>query len=120
MPVHVQAKNPLVLDDPTMIEWARTVFAGGSREFPELMAPKWADEIRKEGYDSIIFADPFGNGQTHEVIMLDPRKIKSAIGNRGTYDTAEPDITKAAGGLVNYDPTEIDTIVSKLKEEFHA
>ena len=25
----------------------------------------------------------------------------------------------AAGGLVNYDPNEIDTIVSKLKEEFH-
>ena len=26
----------------------------------------------------------------------------------------------AAGGLVNYDPNEIDTIVSQLKEEFHA
>ena len=25
----------------------------------------------------------------------------------------------AAGGLVNYDPNEIDTIVSQLKEEFH-
>jgi hypothetical protein len=25
----------------------------------------------------------------------------------------------AGGGLVNYDPNEIDTIVSQLKEEFH-
>jgi hypothetical protein len=33
-----------------MIDWAQTVFAGGSREFPELIAPKWAEELRKEGY----------------------------------------------------------------------
>ena len=26
----------------------------------------------------------------------------------------------AAGGLVNYDPNEIDTIVSRLKEEIYA
>lgn len=100
MPVHVQAKNPLVLDDPTMIDWAQTVFAGGSREFPELMPPKWVEEVRKEGYDSIILADPRKSGQSHEVIMFDPAKIKSAIGNEGTYDTSNPDITKAHGGVV--------------------
>lgn len=99
MPVYVQAKNPLVLDDPVMLDWAQTVFAGGSREFPELLAPKWVEEIRKEGYDSIIFADPYGKGRTQEVIMFQPEKIKSAIGNRGTYDVSERDITKAKGGL---------------------
>ena len=99
MPVYAQAKNPLVLDDPTMIDWAQAVFAGGSREFPELLAPKWVEEIRKEGYDSIMFADPRRTGQTHEVIMFEPNKIKSAIGNRGTYDTREADITKRKGGL---------------------
>jgi hypothetical protein len=99
MPVHVQAKNPLVLDDPTMIDWAQAVFAGGSQEFPELLAPKWVDEVRKEGYDSIMFADPRRTGQTHEVIMFEPSKIKSAIGNRGTYDTSSPELNKAVGGL---------------------
>ena len=99
MPVHVQAKNPLVLDDPTMIEWAREVFAGGSKEFPELMAPNWVDQVRKEGYDSIQFADPYDLGDPHEIIMFEPNKIKSAIGNRGTYDTTDPDITKHNGGL---------------------
>ena len=99
MPLHVQAKNPLVLDDPTMIEWAREVFAGGSREFPELLPPHWIDEVRKEGYDSIYFADPYGRNDTHEVIMFEPNKIKSAIGNRGTYDITDPDITKQNGGL---------------------
>jgi hypothetical protein len=100
MPVHVKAKNPLVLDDPTMIEWAREVFAGGSKEFPELLPPHWIDAVKKEGYDSIHFADPYGHGDPHEVIMFEPNKIKSAIGNRGTYDTTNPDITKAKGGSV--------------------
>lgn len=111
MPVHVQAKNPLVLDDPVMIDWAREVFAGGSREFPELLPPKWVEEVRKEGYDSILFADPFGKGQTHEIIMFEPNKIKSALGNEGTYDTSTPDITKAEGGAVHMqdggDPTQM-------------
>ena len=84
-----------------MIDWAREVFADGSREFPELLPPKWVEEVRKEGYDSILFADPFGKGQTHEIIMFEPNKIKSALGNEGTYDTSTPDITKAAGGEVH-------------------
>jgi hypothetical protein len=32
--------------------------------------------------------------------MFEPNKIKSAIGNRGTYDIEDPDITKAEGGAV--------------------
>ena len=98
MPVYVQAKNPLVLDDPTMIEWAREVFADGSTSFPELMPQKWVDEVRKEGYDSIMLADPYKRGYTPEIIMFEPTQIKSAIGNRGSFDPNDPDITKAKGG----------------------
>ena len=32
--------------------------------------------------------------------VYDPKKIKSAIGNRGTYDTTKADITKAKGGSI--------------------
>jgi hypothetical protein len=98
MPVHVQAKNPMLLDDPTMLNWAQSAYANGSKEFPELLPKEWADRV-KEDYDSIILADPYGHGDPHEVIMFNPNKIKSAIGNRGTYDTSIPDITKAKGGL---------------------
>jgi hypothetical protein len=99
MPVHAQVTNPMVLDDKDMLGWAQDVYAGGSREFPELLPKRWADEVRKD-YDSIIFADPWGRGDPHEIIMFEPEKIKSAIGNRGTYDTKEKDITKADGGKI--------------------
>ena len=100
MPVHVQAKNPLLLDDKDMLEWAQAVYAGGSKEFPELMPKAWADEVKKD-YDSIIHADPWKRGDAHEVIVFHPNQIKSAIGNRGTYDPAKADITKAKGGVVS-------------------
>jgi len=83
-----------------MLEWAQAAYAGGSKEFPQLMPKKWADEVSKD-YDSVILADPYGLGDAHEIIMLDPKKIKSAISNRGTYDTTDPDISKAAGGAIH-------------------
>ena len=95
MPVHVQATNPLMLDTPEMEDFARQVFGGGSGHFPTLLPKEWADAVKEAGYDSIV------HPRSGEVIMLDPRKIKSAIGNRGTYDINDPDITKAHGGLVH-------------------
>jgi len=101
MPVHVQARSPLVLDDPVMIDWARQVFAGGSGEFPQLMPKEWVNSLKESGYDSIIFAPPGSERKHQEVIMLDPKRIKSAIGNQGTYDIENPDITKAEGGVAH-------------------
>lgn len=50
------------------------------------------------GHDAIIVRNPKDN-LMDEVVVFDPRQIKSAIGNRGTYDPLDPDITKARGGL---------------------
>jgi hypothetical protein len=92
-----------MLDDELSLRWAQEVYANGSREFPDLLAPQWVQELKKEGYDSIIFADPLKTGQGHEVMMFEPNRIKSAIGNRGTYDIEEADINKAKGGQVSKD-----------------
>jgi len=99
MPVHVQAKNPMILDDVDMLKWAQQVYGEGSREFPQLMPKKWREEVMKD-YDSIVLADPYKRGDPHEVIMFEPEKIKSATGNRGTYNTDTADITKRKGGAI--------------------
>jgi hypothetical protein len=97
MPVHVQAERPLVMDDEIMEDWAKSAFADNSPEFPFLIAPEWLKKIKAEGYDSIF------HPRSGEVIMLEPNKIKSAIGNRGTYDIGESDMSKAKGGSVSQD-----------------
>jgi len=100
MPVHVQAKHPLVLDNPGILDRSQKIFADGDKSFPLLMDKKWAKKVQAMGYDSVVHADPHGRGDPHEVVMFKGNQIKSAIGNRGTYDTKEKDITKSKGGNV--------------------
>jgi hypothetical protein len=63
------------------------------------------DNIRSEGYDGVIYKPaPLKTVEGDEIlsdeyIVFDPKQIKSAIGNRGTYDPNDPDIRKARGGL---------------------
>jgi hypothetical protein len=54
-------------------------------------------QLMDAGHDGIVW-NLNGN---REVIAFDPKQIKSAIGNQGTYDTTNPDITKAHGGIVH-------------------
>jgi len=116
MPVHVQAKVPLYLDDKNMIEYARAAYANGSSEFPDLLSPNTVKLLKEDGYDSIIHADPYKTGRAHEIIMLEPKRIKSAIGNRGTYDINESDINKAKGGNVPSKYPSIEEMLQKLQE----
>jgi hypothetical protein len=72
------------------------------------------------GYDGVV--QDFGGGRKHYVAWF-PHQIKSAIGNRGTYDPNEPDIAKAAGGVVkekvtispNMDVMQYELINKKAK-----
>ena len=54
---------------------------------------EWFDQLRAQGYDSWV-----PEGGDVAVVLKDPTQIKSAIGNRGTFDPNEADIGKAAGG----------------------
>lgn len=94
MPVYARMKNPLVLDTPEMQDWARTVFANKSSEFPYLISPEVKKTMQDEGYDGIIL----GGVNDGEVIAFEGGQIKSAIGNTGAYDPADPRIDRDAGG----------------------
>ena len=112
MPVYLRMQRPLVMDDQASKEWARSAFADDWREFPLLVTDKIVKDIKDEGYDGIIFRH--GDGNT-EYITFDPTQIKSAIGNEGTFDPANPVITKAQGGSVRaYDPLQIENIMSSI------
>lgn len=93
MPLYARIERPLVIDDLVMLEWAREVFANGSREFPQLMTDQARAEVLKE-YDSIILDGPSigWKGETGEVIVFDSTQVKSAIGNNGDFDSTNPDI----------------------------
>jgi len=54
--------------------------------------------LEGRGYDSVIATDDFSD-KPIEFVAFKPTQIKSAIGNRGTYDPDDPDIRKARGGF---------------------
>lgn len=88
-----------------------------------------ADFIRANGYDGVVYLNRYEgitkenydktNDHLHEMsdaefkeaapeasdsfIAFHPTQIKSAIGNQGTFDPNDPDITKAGGGNVEGD-----------------
>lgn len=102
MPVHASMKNPFVVQGTGGMDMDRAINA----QYPD--APPAPQQGRKpseqtaflksKGHDGVVALDADGY---HEFVAFDSPQIKSAVGNRGTFDPNEPDITKARGGVVN-------------------
>jgi hypothetical protein len=52
-------------------------WAGGSKEFPFLVPPGAADDLRRAEFDAIIQEDIYGMGDAAEHVVLDPSKLRS-------------------------------------------
>ena len=66
--------------------------------WPLFENPNVQQAIQDMGHDSFYIRER----GTKNLGVYDPSRIKSAIGNRGTYDVNDPDITKAKGGKVTH------------------
>ena len=95
MPVYLSVQAPLRVTDKNRNEvGARFGMAPGSG-FPRLLTPKLVHFLKAQGYDGIFFTakeTPEVGDLADEIIVFDPTQIKSAIGNRGTYDPTSPNI----------------------------
>jgi hypothetical protein len=116
MPIHVNVNNPWnyenskhvdalhakLVEDPNIgPEFAPTKSRLSSGDWTMVEDPAIQKALKKLGHDAFYLNE----GGYKNVGVFDPRKIKSAIGNRGTYDPNDPDITKAKGGEVLYHGT---------------
>ncbi|NYT44606.1 hypothetical protein H0A64_07170 [Alcaligenaceae bacterium] len=96
MPLYVKLENPYRIDLSQLSYDEGSNFTkkfGGNDGFKQ-----WLSE---NGYDGVIgFRDPeiAGEGAQHwEVVVFDPAQIKSATGNRGTFDANDPNILHQSG-----------------------
>lgn len=101
MPVFLKLENPLVVDSE---QWARRFDTlGEGFKFGEGRISydiKWFKreaiaQARAEGRDGVIFLKGYDGPPVEGSInyaVFEPSQIKSAIGNRGTYDRASDDI----------------------------
>ena len=87
IPVHVAIKNPYKMTeaDHKALQYVDNYKRAQSQLF---------DKLRAKGYDGV----EYGGGVW--VALGSPKQIKSAIGNKGTFDPKSPKLNKANGGLV--------------------
>lgn len=79
-PVYLNIRNPYVVEtEDGSAEWASFVDRGLNRI-----------DLKSRGYDGAILR--LKGGDIDQIIAFEPEQIKSALGNRGTYDPANPDI----------------------------
>lgn len=120
MPVRVMVENPFDYDNPAHMKAIREA---ASKRFPgnkgvqyEIDALAGVDDsggvynnwasiehpdiqrlIKQLGHDAYYTSE----GGTKNLGIYDPRRIKSDIGNRGTYDVTKGDIKEAKGGPIH-------------------
>ena len=101
MPLYANIKNPLIATEQNWKEMFKDT--GGD---PWMMPQKTVDILKERGYDGVFYLNK--NGSLEEVIAFDPNQVKSAIGNRGTYDITNPNILAAGVPLGLLAGTEVD------------
>lgn len=108
MPVYLSIQKPLDLDRLSVDDWRRLENVGLNPASMERMnawelfdgeqGRDFVDSLKRAGYDGAVFSEMrHTDGQTGETwVAFDQGQIKSATGNRGSFDPADPDITRAA------------------------
>jgi len=108
IPVYLSMKNPLVVkvagDQDTLI-----------RAYDKAKL-QLLEQAAQTGHDGIEVMSTTGHGSMY--VALEPTQIKSAIGNEGAFDPANPAITKKQGGPV-YDPSRINQMVDDLLDPMY-
>jgi GNAT superfamily N-acetyltransferase len=84
MPVFLSLKNPLVIDDCD--QWGGAALALDKQRSD---IARWAEN---GGHDGVIAYDKKGESPEKIFVAFSPTQIKSAIGNNGDFDGANPDI----------------------------
>ena len=114
LPVHAQLRNPLIIGksgrniDPAadalmslgMDEESAIRLVERAFEEKGNIGKQIQSRAQAQGYDGIM---QYRGDDLSEVVSYRPNAVKSAIGNRGTYDINEPDLSKAHGGIAHMD-----------------
>jgi hypothetical protein len=110
LPVHAQLKNPLIIEgthaDP-MIE-ALMKLGMDEDKAARMVEKAYEDKgyigkqvqsrAQAKGHDGLM---QYRDGELSEVVAYNPNAVKSAIGNEGTYDIYNPELSKAKGGVLH-------------------
>lgn len=142
-PVRVHTKNPFDYENPDHVKAVVDAMRYGKQatplsiaqdatredmlhalrtgDWPYIEDPEVLNTIRRLGFDGAYMRE----SNTKNLGVFRPEQVKSDIGNRGTYDITDPDMTKADGGQVQLEMagggiSKISKAIAKATEEAEA
>jgi N12 class adenine-specific DNA methylase len=106
MPLYAKIENPLIINLPEFNSFGGSIATKDNWLIPTYrdMSKGQIELLKKDGYDGIIVnvdtdklpksSKEYGQGivKGFEVVVFDPKNVKSATGNRGTFDENDPNI----------------------------
>lgn len=122
LPVYLKIENPLDLTEGDPM--TRILREKYNSAFPMIVTARDVRKLRDAGYDGVRMYGP--KGQLDEVVALDPTQVKSATGNRGTFDPADADITHSVrrrpptvgNSFALSNENVLDTLRRKVQDDF--
>lgn len=102
MPAYLSMQSPMRVE------------AGDMDNHPAYISAARRAKLEEQGYDGIIYADGV------EYVVFHPEQVKSATGNAGTFDPANPDIrySRANGGFDLPEETRTQKARRKMQDYF--
>jgi hypothetical protein len=97
MPLHVKMENPYYATQEEK-NYIRGIENTLGKDEARIASEDFTNRLRREGYDGVILHDPKSGHK--EIVSFQPSHVKSATGNRGTWDIENPKVNYADGGLV--------------------
>jgi hypothetical protein len=108
MPLFIKAENPFDYENPNHINRLSMIFGEDDAMMEEIENGNWdviesenvQENLRDMGYDGFYVRE----GYQKNLAVYDSSQLKSATGNRGTYDITSPNISYSLKRLTKLDP----------------
>jgi len=124
LPVFVKAENPFDYENPRHINRMSMIFGEDETMMEELADGNWnviesedvQENLRDMGYDGFYVKE----GGTKNLAVYNSNQIKSATGNRGTFDETNPDIRYQIRNIMDEVDPDINSRVNattRVREE---
>ena len=104
--VHLSAKNPFRVTDAEASDDATFLKAIAKGKYPDLdlntaRRKGGLRAVKDAGYDALVYRNRMEDAGRDSYVTTSRGQVKSAIGNRGTFNMNDPDLNKAHGGRVS-------------------
>jgi hypothetical protein len=87
-------------EDRDAIVWVEEKLRGRGWDWTQLEKAPYVIKMKSKGFDGYLDFEKGSNSDPTGIAVFDPRTVKSATGNRGTFDPADPDIRNPRRSMI--------------------